>query len=141
MGGLYNVMYGFNPACIFLMPMLGRTKQEYPRFRDCHYEDGLIAIVTRVGGNNRNQGYGEDKLYEDPNFVRTYDDCDNTYGTYLFRVPEKWRDDFDKVVNKKFPETSAEYKAMIYQWWPSLADSGFLDNVFYGDRNDIKGSL
>ena len=134
MGGFYNVVHGYNPGCLFLMPMLGKTECEYPRFRDCFYEDGLIAIYTRVGGPNRGQGYGEDELYQDPNFVRTYDDdFDNTYGTYLFRVPEKWRSDFDKVLNKDFVNTSDEYKEMIYSWWPTLNEHGFLDNIFYGD--------
>ena len=70
---LYNMMMGFNPACIMILPMLGRKSNEYPRFRDCFITDDeqRILIYTRVGGNNRNQGYGEEKLYEDPNFVRT----------------------------------------------------------------------
>lgn len=70
---LYNMLYGFNPACIVLMPMLGRTQDEYPRFRDCFLSDDnkYIEILTRVGGGNRNQGYGEDELYKDPNYVKT----------------------------------------------------------------------
>lgn len=53
MGGLYNVIFGYNPACIVILPMLGRKEDEYPRFRDCFVEDGKIAIYTRVGGNSR----------------------------------------------------------------------------------------
>lgn len=133
MGGLYNMIHGYNPACIFLMPMLGRQVDEYPRFRDCYLEDGLIAIFTRVGGNNRDQGYGEEELYKDENFVRTYDDSyDDTYGTYLFRVPEKWRDDFEKIIGGKIKDTSIDYHNLIYSWWPKLVESGYLNNVFYG---------
>ena len=42
---LYNMMNGFNPACLFIMPMLGRKQEEYPRFRDCFVtEEKNIAI-------------------------------------------------------------------------------------------------
>lgn len=41
---LYNMVNGFNPACIFIMPLLGRRDSEYPRFRDCFVEDDKIAI-------------------------------------------------------------------------------------------------
>ena len=113
---------GFSPACIFIMPMLGRKETEYPRFRNCFVEDGKIAIYTRVGGLNRNSGYGEEKLYKDPNFIRSYDDdYDSTYGTYLFKVPKKWKSDFDKIMDGKFKETSNEYKKYIKEFWPRLA--------------------
>ena len=67
---LYNALFGFNPACILILPMIGRGGQEgYPRFRDCFVTDeGNIAVYTRVGGNNRNCGYGEEELYKDENF-------------------------------------------------------------------------
>jgi hypothetical protein len=126
---LYNMVNGFNPACIFIMPLLGRRDSEYPRFRDCFVEDGKIAILTRVGGNNRDCGFGEEVLYEDPNFVSTYDDeDDSTYGIYLFNVPEKWKSDFDKILNKDLAGTSDEYKQYIKEFWPTIADK--LDKFF-----------
>lgn len=60
---LYNMIEGFSPACLFIMPMLGRKQDNYPRFRDCFVtEEGNIAIYTRVGGGNRECGYGEEKI-------------------------------------------------------------------------------
>jgi hypothetical protein len=113
---------GYNPACIFILPMLGREPDEYPRFRDCFIEDDKIAVYTRVGGPNRNCGYGEEKLFIDPNFIRSYDDdYDSTYGTYLFRVPKTWKSDFDKIIDGKLKETSDEYKQYIKEFWPRLA--------------------
>jgi hypothetical protein len=105
--------------------MLGKKNTEYPRFRDCFLsEDGKrIVIFTRVGGGNRNCGYGEEKLYEDPNFVKTYDDdFDSTYGFYEFNVPDKWKDDFTKVTSGKFSELSDEYIETIVQFYPELKD-------------------
>ena len=70
---LYNLVNGMNVACVTIMPMLGRKMNEYPRFRDCFVtEEGNIAIYTRVGRGNRNCGYGEEALYEDKNFLKTY---------------------------------------------------------------------
>lgn len=128
---LYNMMNGFSPACIWIMPMLGRRQEEWPRFRNCFIDDGKIEIYTRVGGGNRGQGYGEESLYNDPNFVRTYDDdFDSTYGTYVFDVPEKWKADFDKLCEGKFAETSAEYQAYIREFWPKLNENGLFDKAF-----------
>ena len=103
---LYNTLFGFNSACIFFMPMLGRKQEDYPRFRDCFItEDNNIGIYTRVGGNNRGCGFGDEELYTDKYFIRTYDDdFDNTYATYEFRVPEKWQPDFDKLMDDRMRE-------------------------------------
>ena len=129
---LYNMVNGFNPACVWIMPMLGRRQEEWPRFRDCFVDgDRRINIYTRVGGGNRKCGYGEEALYDDPNFVRTFDDeYDSTYGTYVFNVPERWKADFGKLLEGKFAETSAEYQAYIRGFWPKLNESGIFDKVF-----------
>lgn len=129
---LYNMLMGFNPACVAIMPMLGRKQDEYPRFRDCFVTDeGNIAIYTRVGGGNRDCGYGEEKLYEDENFITTYDDeYDNTYGTYEFRVPEKWKADFDLIMDGKSSEVSKEYIDYVKTFYPKLAEEGVIDKIF-----------
>ena len=128
---LYNLINGFNPACVVIMPMLGRKQNEYPRFRGCHVEDGMIAIYTRVGGYNRNCGYGEEELYKDPNYVRTYDDeFDSTYATYLFNVPERWKPDFDKIMDRKLNEVSDDYYNYVCEFYPKLNESGLLKQVF-----------
>lgn len=82
---------GYNLACVLIMPMLERKQNEWLRFRDCFItKDSNIGIYTRVGGSNRNCVFGEEELYKDPNFIRTYDDePDDTYATYEFSVPEK----------------------------------------------------
>ena len=137
---LYNALFGFNLACVFIMPMLGRKQEEWPRFRDCHVtEDNHIAIYTRVGGNNRGQGYGEEKLYEDENFIRTYDDdFDNTYATYEFKVPEKWEDDFYKLLNGKMSDVSDEYVAMLEDFFPKLASEGKIRKLLRPTENSDK---
>lgn len=116
------MMYGVNPAAFLVLPMLGRHASEYPRFRDCFLnEEKQIVVLTRVGGNNRNCGYGEEVLYKDPNFVKTYDDeFDSTYGYYVFNVPKEWKDDFDKLLNGEKP--SARYLDQMCKVYPKLEE-------------------
>ena len=119
---LYNIINGFNPACLLFMPMLGRKQDEYPRFRDCGVAKNgdvrEIRIFTRVGSANQNSGYGEEKLYEDPNFLR-FEDCeeDRTYGTYIFKCPKEWVADYDRIYGGKLSELSPEYFDMQLKFW------------------------
>lgn len=125
---LYNMVHGYSPACVWIMPMLGHHEEYYPRFRDCYVEDGKIAIYTRVGGGNRGCGFGEEKLYKDPLFVRSYDDdFDRTYATYLFKVPDKWNGDFKKICAGKVDEISEEYLQYLREFWPKLNEKGVFD--------------
>lgn len=139
MGGLYNMINGYNIACLWILPMLEKHEEKYPRFRDCYLEekDGeyLIVIYTRVGGGNRNSGYGEEELYKNPLFVETVDDAfDNTYAEYKFRVPDKWKEDFNKIVKGNILNTSKEYKEMIKAFYPKLADK--LEEVFNKSKSE-----
>lgn len=114
------MMNGVNPAAFLVLPMLGKHASEYPRFRDCFLnEEKQIVVFTRVGGNNRNCGFGEEVLYKDPNFVKTYDDeFDSTYGYYVFNVPEEWKDDLDKFLKGEKP--SARYLDQMCKVYPKL---------------------
>lgn len=140
---LYNMVNGFNPACLFLMPMLGRKQDEWPRFRDCFLSDSedSIVILTRVGGPNRNSGYGEEALYDDPGFIKTWDEAeDDTYGYYEFAVPETWRVDFDKILAGALPEVSDEYVAYLKEFWPMLAKEGYIDKMFHRGADESLNS-
>lgn len=113
--------------------MIGRGGQKgYPRFRDCFVTDeGNIAVYTRVGGNNRNCGYGEEELYKDENFLTTYDDdFDSTYATYEFRVPDKLKSDFDKITTGRITEVSDEYVEVVKQTFPKLSEEGHINKIF-----------
>lgn len=120
----YNMLNGVNPATFFILPMLGKHPDSYPRFRDCFIgEDNNIHVFTRVGGGNRNEGFGEEKLYKHENFISTFDDdFDSTYGTYVFSVPEKWKNDFELIKKGEFKQVSTEYKIMIKDTFPKLKE-------------------
>lgn len=130
---LYNMVHGYNAACLFLMPMLGRKQEEWPRFRDCFLspDEKHIDIFTRVGGNNRNCGFGEEELYEDPLFVETFDyDEDNTFATYRFNVPDKWKEDFEYIAKGEYDKISDEYVDEVRKFYPLLNSKGFIDIAF-----------
>ena len=132
---LYNMIMGFNPACVVIMPMLGRKQEGYPRFRDCFLSEDKkhIEIYTRVGGNNRGCGYGEEELYKDPNFYSTCDDeYDNTYATYTFNVPERWKADFELIAEGNLKEVSDEYYEYVKEFYPLLAEKGMIEQIFRG---------
>ena len=133
---IYNMMNGVNQATFYILPMLGKHPDEYPRFRDCFIsEDGNIEVYTRVGGGNRNQGYGEDELYGHPNFVTTYDDdFDSTYATYVFSVPNEWKEDFEKITTGKIAEVSDAYIEQVAKVFPKLA--GKVNQMFGRTEQD-----
>ena len=123
MSGLYNEIFGMNPATLLIAPMLTEEdpRSFFPRFRDCYVDDGNIVIYTRVGGGNRFEShgdpewdFGESKLYELPTFIETYDDdFDCTYGYYVFGVPGEWRDDFDAIMSGELGRVSEAYRQRI----------------------------
>lgn len=137
---LYNLINGFNISCVLVLPMLGKKADEYPRFRDCFVspDEKHILVLLRVGGPNRNQGYGEESLYKMPTFIRTYDDEeDSTYGMYEFDVPERWKDDFCHISQGDLDKVSDEYVEFVKQFYPILSKDGVIDSLFQrGDDSD-----
>ena len=125
---LYNLIHGVNPMAGFLLPALGLTTNQVPRFRDCWWTGEYIALHTRTGGGNR-------EYYDEPNddnregpwnstlravegFSHDEDDnCDSTYATFYYKpspqllevlkgfaatdaTPEqRWRSFFDRMQN------------------------------------------
>jgi hypothetical protein len=117
---------------LFLSPFLPRRADHFPRFRDIFLgaDDsaikGDIYIYTRMGGGNRecwgdcpNKEDGSlcpacdaDALENDERCVHRYDDdFDCTYSTFVFRVSDDDRADFDAVVNGG--EKSERYVAAV----------------------------
>ncbi len=127
---LYNMMNGVNMATFFILPMLGeKHPDEYPRFRDCFVDGEEIHVYTRVGGGNRDCGYGEEVLQAHPNYLRDKDDeFDSTYATYCFSVPDEWKEDFEKLTNGKATEISESYKVRLHAVFPKLKDK--FDQIF-----------
>ena len=135
---LFSITDSLNPTCIIILPMLGRRMEEYPRFRDCYItKEKNIAIYTKVGGSNRDCGYGESVLYKDENFLKTYDDVTNpTYATYEFKVPDKWKKDFDLIFSENYKEVSDDYVKLIKKFYPKLNLKRFFETIFNPEEEE-----
>lgn len=142
---LYNTFNGINKEAVLIAPMLGGHPNEiFPRFRDCYLEereftldDGIpfnepknnaleegIYIFTRVGGGNREDYDAEiEKLQAHTDYVRDFDDnFDCTYATFVFRVPQEWRQDYELIKAGELKKTSKKYQDMILATFPTIAD-------------------
>lgn len=147
---LYNMVNGVNIAVFFVLPMLGKHPDAYPRFRDCfmercrfeHQENSLamvpmgesgkdiICVVLRVGNGNR-ASYKEEisTLRKNPYYIEDYDDgFDATFASFIFRVPEHFLEDYCKIKEDRLREISKRYQACIRAVYPKL--SSLLDDIF-----------
>lgn len=134
---LYNMINGVNPCAFFVLPMLGKHPDEYPRFRDCFLEDeehpecnDHIHVYTRTGGGNRESYEAEnDAMTAMPEFVTDFDDSfDCTYASWVFSVPERWKADFDRFKEGKIAEFSPEYQSELRRVYPKLSEK--FDEIF-----------
>jgi hypothetical protein len=132
----YNMINGASLDTFFILPMLGKHPDEYPRFRDCFTSDEThpefndhIHVYTRVGSCNRGCGYNEEELYKHPNYVSTFDDSfDSTFATYVFSVPEQFKEDFALIKDGKIKNISDNYRSELYRVFPKLKD--IFDEIF-----------
>ena len=134
---IYHMMHGIKPSTFFILPMLGKHPDEYPRFRDCFTADeehpqfdDFIHIYTRVGGGNREDYQDEiDKMRAMPGYITDFDDSfDCTYATFVFAIPEQFVEDYPKIFSGRIQETSPEYQAILRKVYPKL-ESKF-DEIF-----------
>ena len=124
-------MHRVSPATFLILPMLGKHPDEYQRFRDCFLGDeeypqydNHIHVYTRVGGGNRDYYHGSIKeMQYMETYVTDYDDStDSTYATFVFRVPLKWKADFDLINNGELKNVSKEYQDELIRVYPKLKD-------------------
>jgi hypothetical protein len=139
------MLHGVKPSTFFVLPMLGKHPDEYPRFRDCFLGDeendieDKIIVYTRTGGGNR-EAY-EDEIAEMqamPTYLQDYDDSfDSTYACFVYDIPEEFKADFDLIMKGRLPEISETYKAKLYEVFPKLKEQ--YDGIFNPkeeDKND-----
>jgi len=136
---LYNLLFGFNPACVFIAPLIvnGHPQKKVARFRDCFLEEDKVVILARLGGGNR-EDYEEEIsiLRKNPFYIADYDDdFDYTYAYFEFKIPDEWREDIKKIKEGRLRETSEKYKQFIISVFPKLETK--LKELFYG--KDKKG--
>lgn len=157
---LYNVLHGMNAnLAVMLSPFLPRRADQFPRFRDIFTSaddspvKGDIYVYTRMGGGNRDcwDGCCEERpciacdayqLEREPTCVRRYDDdYDCTYSTFVFRVADEHRADFDVLVAGGLERLSPWYfETLRTQFSGSEKITGFIDSLEQASRAAAGGS-
>jgi glutamate synthase domain-containing protein 3 len=84
------MLFGMNPDSDRLLEILGKTRDDFGRFRNVYMEDGYIVVHTRNGGGNR-ESYED--VFEEMSGHPWYshdedDDFDCTYANIYFKIPE-----------------------------------------------------
>jgi hypothetical protein len=87
---MYNMIFGVNPDSDRLLELLGKTREDFGRFRDVYMEDGCIVVHTRNGGGNREDYEDVFAEMEDHPWYShdADDDFDCTYANIYFKLPE-----------------------------------------------------
>ena len=101
---LYGALFGRNPSSRLLLAMLDLAEGDVGRFRDCYLEraeTGVLSIIvyTRNGGGNREDYEAvTEALQAHPQYLwDTDDDFDETYASYVFSVPEKFKETAEEL--------------------------------------------
>jgi hypothetical protein len=116
---LYNMLFGVNPFSEVLLAMLGLSRGDCGRYRDCFTnDDGTEIIVhTRNGGGNREDYQSVfEALSKHPNYLNDADDdFDCTYADIRFSVPEQFREHVKKIADQTDTTPPAERWQKLFQ--------------------------
>lgn len=112
--GLYNVLFGVNPASDVLLATLGLDRRSVGRFRDVWVEPERIVVHTRNGGGNRKHWDEETeagescsctgcimtyRLPKHPQYLGDEDDSfDCTYANVYFSFPPDYAEELKQFV-------------------------------------------
>lgn len=118
----YNLVFGMNPDSEKLLAVLGKTTEDFGRFRNVYMEDGCIVVHTRCGGGNR-EDYEDvfEAMSQHPWYSHDADDdFDCTYANIYFKLPDdeqimialrglelgekpkdQWEELFNSILSKK----------------------------------------
>lgn len=134
MNGSIGMKNGYSPT-LLILPMLGRKIPDYPGFRDCFVKDDKILIYVRDNPNNQNYTPCREKLMKDKNFIETWcDEQDSTHIYYSFKVPKKWKSDFQKITNGNTKEVSNKYVDYLRKFYDN---NPIIDIIFGREMKEV----
>ena len=124
-------MLGGHPEKYFHVFVIATSRKEFTleddipinKPKDNALEEG-IYIFTRAGGGNR-EDYATEikKLQKHTDYIRDFDDnYDNTYATFVFKIPLEWQQDYAQIKAGKLKETTKKYQDMILATFPLISD-------------------
>jgi hypothetical protein len=114
---LYNMLFGEYPAASILLGVLGLTKEQVPRYRNCFVNGGHIVVHTRTGGGNREYYEEENSTLQKNEFYASDEDdeFDCTYANFLFRFPDKYKTDLEALESLAPSYTPSEQWSMFLE--------------------------
>jgi len=118
------MLHGMNPFSEVICHLLGIDIYQIERFRDSGiiYEDKLIWIYTRTGGDNES-AYPNDILTKNTLFKESLDEpFDSTYKIYYFNLPS------DPIMLRKINKLSALLPSSKPVDWQTYFEN-FEDNI------------
>lgn len=134
MNDLKGIKKDYSPT-LLILPMLGRKIPDYPGFRDCFVKDDKILIYVRDNPNNQNYTPCREKLMKDTNFIETWcDEQDSTHIYYSFKVPKKWKSDFQKITNGNTKEVSNKYVDYLRKFYDN---NPIIDIIFGREMKEV----
>lgn len=118
-----------NRTCTYILPMLGNSMEEFyikgifPRGNFVNsfvgdntslYSDYCILLLYKFNGKLEYLDF-EDKLMKHPEYEAQYSP-DKPHVMYVFNIPEKYKEDYQKILDGKYSRISDEYKRHILQF-------------------------
>lgn len=113
---MYNAIFGVNELAPLLFELLGLKPDNFYRFRDAYLnEEGLIAVYTRAGGGNREDGAAHaEAIRKHPWYLRDRDDdFDRTYSTFFFQPCNEAKVILDSMTEDASPPPAAKFKKLL----------------------------
>ena len=129
---LYNMINGRNISLeILARPLLHIRADKFPRYRDIYIENGELHVYTRMGGGNSEcwekkaddckcpacTAKSIEVLYCNKRFD---DDFDETYCTFVIKIPDDFKVDFEKLKAGHTSDFSKEYNKKIVEFIDEL---------------------
>lgn len=126
---------------MYILPMLPGPKDAYffhRFFMNCFValpdEPGVIALLYRFSGLKSYIDF-ENALQKLNNFISTKDYGPTTL--YVFKVPERWKDDYDKFIAGKYSQMSDAYKRRILDFH-RVDKRNVYGQILYKDEDTAK---
>lgn len=119
------------PEVLFLLPILGKQPEWYPRFRGVHLEDpsrpewdGKLQIACYVGGVYKADYMDHIEIVrKHPNYIGEYEDADANLMFFAFTYDHSFDADIELIKVGNFKSTSKDYQDLckrIYADTPQL---------------------
>jgi len=119
----------------YILPMCGKTYSDFSHCKGCFVGDktkpelkGKIFIL--YDKNFSLFEYENDIIISNENYCMSYDINDSLI-MYVYDVPDKYKEDYDKFLKGQYFEISSDYKMQIINFHSEVHDVERIKDVLY----------